>query len=306
MTGSVAGEPLFLTDESLAIVSRPQRTACWLIAVLVSGAAGGLVASIAPPRLRLIGLFAVALGAVLGWLAGRLALKLRMSSRRVATAGGLLTSVTGCVVVTLLHWQSYARELQVADKPNAGQAMIANMLKAAQENAPTDPEAQAAMLEFQGTAEKALDEARQRRTFRGYLAHRVASLGLTGVMPTALWGIEVLLAGVAGAVVIRQVAARPFCPYCDDFLAVSRTHRFQFPLPEALVELISEAADPTEDQLTVQLLSCSCQETAAQMDFAVDHGAVGGRTVGCREITRDEYMKLSRLMDSTDGIAVKS
>lgn len=287
-------------------MSRPFRTACWLAAVLVTGVVGGLVASIAPPRLRLIGLFTIGIGAALGWLAGRLTVTLRMPSRRVAVLGGLLTGAAGCVVATLLHWQAYSRELQAAEKPNAGQALMRNMLDAAEENAATDPESQTALAEFRDSAARALDELRNRRSFNGYLAHRVASLGLSGPLPAALWGLEVLLAGVAGGFVTRQVAARPFCERCDDFLAVSRTHPFQFPLPEALAELIPEVADPTDDRITLQLLTCSCQETSPQMAFTVTHGAVGGTTAGRREITRDEFQTLSRLMDAANGIDGKS
>jgi hypothetical protein len=210
-------------------VSRPLRTACWFAAVLATGAVGGLVASIAPPRLRLIGLFAIALGAALGWLAGRLAVTLRMPSRRAAMLGGILTGATGCVVATLLHWQAYSRELQAAEKPNAGQTLMANMLKAAEQNAPADPESEAAMTEFRDSATRALDELKNRRSFSGYLSHRVASLGLTGSLSLALWGLEVVLAGVAGGFVTCQLAARSFCECCDDFLAVSRSHRFPSP-----------------------------------------------------------------------------
>jgi hypothetical protein len=287
-------------------VSRPLRTACWFAAVLATGAVGGLVASIAPPRLRLIGLFAIALGAALGWLAGRLAVSLRMPSRRAAMLGGILTGATGCAVATLLHWQAYSQALQAAEKPNAGQALMANMLKAAEENALTDPKSQAALAEFRDSAARALDELRNRRTFNGYLSHRVASLGLTGSLPVALWGLEVVLAGVAGAFLTRQLAARPFCERCDDFLTVSRTHAFQFPLPAALAELVPEVVDPTDDRIALQLLTCSCQETSPQAAFTVTHGAAGGTTSGRREITRDEFQTLSRLMDAASGIDGKS
>ncbi len=274
--------------------------------MLVTGTVGGLVTSIAPPRLRLIGFFAIGVGTVLGWLAGRLAVTLRMPSRRVAVLGGILTGITGCVVSTLLHWQAYSRELQAAEKPNAGHALMRNMLEAAKENTPADPESQAALADFRDSAARALDELRNRRSFSGYLSHRVASLGLVGLLPALLWGLEVLLAGVAGGFVARQLVARPFCERCDDFLTVSRTHPFQFPLPEALAELIPEVTDPPDDRITLQLLTCSCQETPPQMSFTVTHGAVGGMTAGRREISRDEFQALSRLMDAANGIDGKS
>jgi hypothetical protein len=287
-------------------VSRSHRTACWLAAVLITGAVGGLVASIAPPRLRLIGLFAIALGAVLGWLAGRLALTLRMPSRRVAVLGGLLTGATGCIVATILHWQAFSRELKAAEKPSAGQALVARMLQAAEQNAPTDPESQAALAEFRSSAARALDERRNHRSFRGYLSHRIASLGLTGVLPAALWGIEVLLAGAAGALVIRPVANRPFCSRCDDFLTVRRTHRFQVPFPAPLTDLLPEIADATDGHITLELLTCSCQETSPEIEFTAIHEAAGRTTAGRREVTRDEFRTLSRLMDAADDINGKS
>jgi len=287
-------------------VSRPLRTACWFAAVLATGAVGGLVASIAPPRLRLIGLFAIGLGAAVGWLAARLAITLRMPSRRVAILGALLSGATGCIVATLLHWQAYSRELQAAEKPSAAQALMANMLQAAEENAPTDAESQAALAEFRDSAARALDEVKRRRSFNGYLSYRVASLGLTEPLPAALWGLEVVLAGVAAAFVTRQLAIRPFCGRCDDFLTVSRSHRFQRPLPEPLLERVPEVTDPAGDKVTLQLLSCSCQETPPQMAFTVIHSAVGSTTVGRREIAREDFGTLSRLMDAAAGIDEKS
>ena len=287
-------------------MSRPVRTACWFAAVLATGAIGGLVASIAPPRLRLIGLFAIALGAALGWLAGRLAVRLRMPSRRAAVLGGILTGATGCVVATLLHWQAYSRVLQAAEKPNAGQALMANMLKAAEGNAPVDPESQAAFAEFRDSGARALNELRSRRSLSGYLSHRVASLGLTGSWPVALWGIEVLFAGVAAAVVARLLASCPFCDRCDDFLIASRRYRFRPPPPDAVAAAVGRSEGPISDDVSLTLFSCRCGDTAPRISFEIVPEGDSRIVSGTREITRDELKSLKRLMDQADGIDCES
>ena len=287
-------------------MSRPLRTACWFAAVLATGAIGGLVASVAPPRLRLIGLFAIALGAALGWLAGRLAVRLRMPSRRAAVLGGILTGATGCVVATMLHWQAYSRALQAAEKPNAGQALMANMLKAAEGNAPADPESRAAFAEFRDSGARALNELRSRRSLSGYLSHRVATLGLTGPLPVVLWGIEVLFAGVAAAVVTRQLADRPFCEPCDDFLIASRRYQFRPPLPDAVAAMVGGSEGPISNGVSLSLFSCRCGSTAPQVSFETVPEGNSRVISGTREITRNELKSLKRLMDQADGIDCES
>ena len=270
------------------------------------GAVGGLIASIAPPRLRLIGLFAIALGAALGWLAGRLAVTLRMPSRRAAVLGGIFTGATGCVVATLLHWQAYSRALQAAEKPNAGQALMANMLKAAERNAPDDPESQNAFTEFRDSATRALDELRNRRSFGGYLSHRVSSLGLTGSLSVAVWGLEVLLTGVASAFVTRLMTKRPFCSVCDNFLIASRRYRFRAPLPSPVFEIIDWGGNPIDENVVLRLYSCPCGITPAQVSYETAHSDIIGVTSETREITRDELKALKQLMDQADGIDCES
>ncbi len=306
MFNQLVAASVLQSDESLLIVSRPYRTACWFVAVLATGAVGGLVASVAPPRLRLIGLFAIVLGAALGWLAGRLAVTLRMPSRRAAVLGGFLTGVTGCAVATLLHWQAYARELQAAEKSNAGRAIMTGMLKAAEENAPADPESQAALAEFRDSAARALDELRNRRTFNAYLSHRVISLSLTGWLPAVLWGIEVMLAGAAGAFVARLLAIRPFCNVCDNFLIASRRYQFRAPLPSTVMAVIGRREIAIGDSVSLRLFSCRCGGTAPQVQFEIAPNGGSSVSSGTCEIARDELKPLKRLIDQADGIDCES
>lgn len=285
-------------------MSLPQRTACWLAAVLVTGAVGGLVASIAPPRLRLIGLFAIALGAGLGWLAGCLAISLRMPSRRVAIAGSLLTGVVGCVVVTLLNWQAYSRELQAAEKPNAGQALVANMLKAAKESGASTPESEAAMAEFHASATRALAESRQRRSFRGFLTHRTAALHLSEMLAISLWAVEILFAGAIAAIVAVRSSRQPFCGQCEHFLTVSRTHRFDPPVPAQLKSLSPEQPVPSTSVITVTLLRCQCSEQSPQVRLEIVEPGSGRRAVVSPECGPSEVRDIARLLDKVEGLSV--
>ncbi|MBI1314884.1 hypothetical protein GC176_26615 [bacterium] len=283
-------------------MTQPLRTACWLAAVVLTGAVGGLVASIAPPRLRLIGLFAVALGASLGWLAGLQAVTLRMPSRRIALIGGLLTGTAGYIIVTLLNWQSYARELQVAEKPDAGQALVANMLKSASEAGAHDAEAETAFAEFRDSARRAIEEAQQRRNFGGFLMHRAAKLHLSRALAVGLWGVEILLAAMAAAFVAVRPTRLPYCSQCEHFLTVSRTHRFNSPVPDDLKSLV-QLPDLSESAVTVRLLRCRCPEQTPRVQLEIaDKGSGRGVTM-TSDCSPDEVRKISRLLDNTEGLS---
>ena len=283
-------------------MSRPLRTLCWLVSALLTAAVSGLVASIAPPRLRLLGLFALAIGAACGWLAGRLTVTLRMPSRRIALVGGFLAGGIGFAVVSLLNWQEYSHELLAAEKPNAGQVMMENMLKAAEESDASDPESAEALAEFRDSATRALAEARQRRSFRGFLTHRAATLELSANGAALQWGLEIILAGAAGLLTARRNNDVPFCESCDHFAAVSRSQRFEFPETSQLAALIPEIADPTDASVTIRLLRCHCPDRAAQVAFEITEGAVGTTTSGICELDDSGLSEISRLMDKADGI----
>jgi hypothetical protein len=250
----------------------------------------------------LLGLFAIALGAACGWLAGRMTAPLRMPSRRVALFGGCLAGSVGFTVVSLLNWQAYARELLAAEKPNAGQAMMENMLKAAEESGAGDPESAEALAEFRDSATRAIAEARERRSFRGFLSHRTATLALPETGAVVLWGLEVILAGGAGLLTVHRNSDVPFCESCDHFAVVSRSQRFEFPDTDQLAALIPEIVDPAESSVSIRLFRCHCPERTAQVAFEITAGARGMTTSGICELDDSGLSEISRLIDKADGI----
>lgn len=287
-------------------MSRSQRIVCWIAGLPTAGTLVGLAASIAPPRLRLIGLFALVLGGMIGWAGGRLAVSLRMSRPRIAWVVGLMSGCTGFTVFTVINWQTYARDLKTSESPGMGQAMVSRMLEAAARQQPDSPEARRALSEFRTSAAQAIQDVRQRRSFRGFLSHRVTGLHWGAAAAVWVFACETMLAGLASAVIVRQAVRQPFCEICDEFLTLSRSHQFQPPLPGDLVQLIGGNAGSADHQVTVRVLSCPCRKTPAMLHVRISDRSTSHVTSVIRNLSHEERKQLASLLDKADGTGLKS
>jgi len=166
-------------------------TFVWIAACLVATIAVSLVAAQAPPRIRLIGIFPVMLGLLIGGLVVWLARKLdAVASCRFQVVAAMLLAVAGWGGLT---WETFRRD-EVLSVKSANQELAARLMKEfeQQTNAPH--------IE--------LDRPTTLKAFRSYLARRVQQLGdWLSPWPELFWGLELIMTGVGAG----WASTRPHC-----------------------------------------------------------------------------------------------
>jgi hypothetical protein len=194
-----------------------------LMTALLTAVVCGLIASVLPPRLRLLLLFPLAQGLAAGWV------WLRMGSQGTAGNSARRAIVTGCgitagclafVVTSLCWWQSYRMDLERESRqPDAGSGLALRILAQAPDADESDPEAARAAREFRTGLEQALAERqetrRQRSTFSGWLGHHARGLKFARTWPVALWSVELLLAGLSGGAIVLLMSPSHPQPAAD-------------------------------------------------------------------------------------------
>ena len=172
--------------------------AFWLGAVAV--AAGlGIAAAHAPPRIRLLGLFSIGFGLLMGWFVTRLAamLNLRIGFVHIAWIG-LVTM--GGLVASVLHTVALQPPPTPTTLPHPIAAMLAAKMQEESGLNPGDamPELANAPAQAPGFGSRV----------QRYLTRRVQMLGdWPSPWPELFWGVE-LLAGTASAVGIALWSTR--------------------------------------------------------------------------------------------------
>ena len=167
---------------------KPPGTGSWLVACLVVTTALSLVAAHVPSRVRLLGLFSVAFGLLLGWIVVQLTEKLKpgLSRRSFAVFAALLT-LAGLIGSTCEIWRLDA----ATRKPSMNESLAMQMAEQMKESSPKEGEATPGPV---NTLSEVLDTS-----FRRHLARRVRQLGdLKSPWPEILWVAE-LLAGTAAS-----------------------------------------------------------------------------------------------------------
>lgn len=174
----------------------------FLCAVVLTALAVG--AACLPPRFRLLGLLAALFGLLCGWIMGRIAVLLRLSSTRwLMVSAGVLTAAAfaGQTWEARRHFaEEMASRFDRAEKtilqPQGGQVSSGPRLSPG------------SSVEEQ----EAIRQAREiwlaeNTSFAAYLQHRVKALGEWPLWGAALfWGGEILLAGLCGGWVYRRVS----------------------------------------------------------------------------------------------------
>jgi hypothetical protein len=259
------------TDDGVPPVSssRSSRVAGFLLMSLIVAVLIGLVVSVAPPRLRLLGLLAIGVGVIAGWSVARLATALRIRVP-VATIGvGFLAGVVATSVSSALFFREF-QAAGAAQKPNPAAAMARRVLEDSQPSADESP----AMAEFRehlnSIAEQHREAELRRTTFRGYLETRSRELGLTGSASSLLWGFELLLAGLSAAFVSRRLTSGRFCDDCGHWLKPLRIQTFRSPVPAVLIDATRDADVAPVSIAHVRLVRCECPNRRPTVDVVIE------------------------------------
>ena len=153
----------------------------WLIACIISVSALSIAASNAPSRIRLIGLFSIAFGLVVGWVVVWLASQLQAEpGRRFTVVTAVLLSLCGLIGST---WQT-SRLDEALSIQSGKDALAARLIK-----------------EFE-RQDKQSDSDNQSLSevtdFQKYLSRRLQKLGnWTSPWPECFWVTELVAAAIA-------------------------------------------------------------------------------------------------------------
>ena len=189
------------------------RIAQWFVMAAAAVAGLSFAAVTAPPRLKLLGLFAIALGALAGWIAGRLARWREVWQPRMVAAVTFLLIGAGLVGTTLENHRRYAAAMRPTYAIDPKMAILMRTLerppgRGEKGSRGDDPFLKAADEHQQAPAE--------RTTLTAYLRHRVRPLGnWSTAAAISLWVAEVLAGSAAGAWVARRTALGAVTPTSD-------------------------------------------------------------------------------------------
>jgi hypothetical protein len=195
----VMAEPGLEQPESTAAASR-NGWFSWLILFLVGTAAISLVAVYLPPRVKMLGLFAMGHGLLAGWLAARLAaMFIPTASKVVTSALVFLVILGGQVGMAVESHRVYraAEERGVAANPKRAAAL--RLL-------------QSVKLPDDAKSEKMIAETRKTigangTSFTDYLQFRVSELGVQSRrLAESIWIVEIVLGSLAGTWIFRRLA----------------------------------------------------------------------------------------------------
>ena len=153
----------------------------WLSACLIAVTALSIAAAHAPSRIRLIGLFSMAFGLVVGWVIVRLASQLEAEpGRRFIVVTAMLLSLGGLIGST---WQT-SRLAESSTGLSGKDALAARLIKE---------------LEQQSNAPGSENQRRSEVTgFQKYLLRRLQKLGnWTSPWPECFWVTELVAATIA-------------------------------------------------------------------------------------------------------------
>jgi hypothetical protein len=172
-----------------------ERTVGWFLLVLLAVAATSGLAGHVPARVRLLLLFPVAFGLLVGSAAGYLAAGLELRGTvRTALLSGLLT-VAGLANVARIAYGELAAQARRAVKEDPQRLLALRLLEAGDLR---DSRIRQRYHELRAAV---------RPTFGDYLASRFATMfgWESPPWPALIWGCEVLVAGVAAAWTTRRL-----------------------------------------------------------------------------------------------------
>ncbi len=195
--------------------SNRQSLAGWWGSSTILLAILGMLGVHAPARIKLIGLFAVAIGLLGGFILRYLAVLwgLRSTKSLIMTVAVMLLALQIGIVVGA--WQRQVRLLDAGTQANPILAQLAlqreQVLAGRTEVGSEERKLQDEMLQSIDNNERMfLDDIEQERRFAWYLQQRLSGFGaLTPPWPTLVWSLEVLIGTVAGVWLFRRMFQSP-------------------------------------------------------------------------------------------------
>lgn len=193
-----------------------RRTAIWYGLGLLASVGIGLLAVLLPPRARLLGLFGVGEGVLVGMALAELVSRLRIARPRFLALPSFLFGLAAFGITTLIWWQSLSSDL-LKQYPPPPTNLLTLQLQATNpsptENGST-PETQELARGLADMQAAHKTELSARRSFPGYLVFRSAGIVPAQVIAKqqtsgwAKWLGELVAAGIAAAVMAHRATRR--------------------------------------------------------------------------------------------------
>jgi hypothetical protein len=183
-----------------AAPSRRNRWLSWLALFLVGTASISLAAVYLPPRVKMLGLFAVGLGLLAGWLAARLAWVFELPAASAIGCGVVFLVILGGQVGMAFESHRLYREAeQRALKEHPKRAAALSLLQSVK--LPDDAKSKQTDADLRKTI------GVRGTSFADYLQFRVSDLGIESRRGAlVIWIVEVALGSLAGSWIFRRLA----------------------------------------------------------------------------------------------------
>ncbi len=173
----------------------------WLVLFLVATASISLAAVYLPPRVKMLGLFAIGYGVFAGWVAARLASAFELPSASKAVGSGVVFLVILCgqVGMAVESHRLYRAAEERALVANPKRAAALRMLQSVR--LPDDPKSKQVVNDVRRTI------GARGTSFADYLQFRVSELGIQSrPIAQAIWILEIGLGSLAGTWNFRRLA----------------------------------------------------------------------------------------------------
>ncbi len=185
----------------------------WLVMSAVAVALLSLGAAHLPPRLKLLGAFALGYGLVAGWVIGKLAQMSQLPRARTLIAAAAALILCGELGMSIESWRLQSAALRRLDQTSGKSGSAAFLPLLDTKHTPDDSASKKALDETRNLIQQELARRQQVLTeetrFAGYLRRRVSALGAWPVpWPALFWGAEVALGVVAGAWLFGRAGRR--------------------------------------------------------------------------------------------------
>jgi hypothetical protein len=181
-----------LRQPDAALAGRRNGRLSWLVLFLVATASISLAAVHLPPRVKMLGLFAIGHGLLAGWAAARLAAVFDLPAGKAVWSAVVFVVILGGQIEMAVESRRLAQTAEErAIAANPKRAALLRMLESGK--FPDDPK-----------SKQVIDDTRQTIGAQGtsiadYLQFRVSALGIQSrPLAAAIWFLEIGLGSLAG------------------------------------------------------------------------------------------------------------
>jgi hypothetical protein len=270
------------------------------------------VAAQVPERGRLLVWFAIAFGLLAGCVVMWLVEWFRVPFPRTITLTATLLIAAGEVATSVMahHRQVPDLERIIANRRDDKNPLAAAESQFLEEPIEEEsPEARLAREQLRAEHDRSerirrewLAVRERRLTWRGFLQHRVSSVGAWPTpWPELLWLTEVAAGSAAGAWLVSRASHRPFCRRCSTWLEPTQSAILCDDAARQVLELLS--ATPPDSlaanaRLQIRLLSCRCSQPTTEVACELEHSGRRRPLCVATQPTSDQLRQLLGLMTS--------